>query len=89
MNIQKSDLSRIGYQAFNQDGFLVLTCYPKTSNIEYILLRGILEQFGYEILGQGDFIWSIDGDPKEHVDINLFTSMPWDEYQAFSERNQS
>lgn len=46
MKLVKSDLSKIGHTLFNKNGVIAVVCYLLTANLEEILLREILKEFG-------------------------------------------
>ena len=83
MNIQleKSDIRKIGNTAFNEDGFLAIVCDGDTSNIEEILLRSILKCFGddYKVIKAEDYIWE-DSKGEEVYDILFITNLPYEIY---------
>ena len=81
MKLKKSDIKRIGYQAYQDKKKLVITCDIKTASVEYLLLREILDEYGYAITMEEDWVPGQKGDPVEHMDINYFTNMPWSVYQ--------
>lgn len=82
MNVQveKTDIKKIGNTAYNEDGFLAIICDSDTANIEEILLRNILKCFGeeYKVISAEDFEW----DGVEGCDICFTTNLP---YELFEE----
>ena len=46
IEVEKSDITRIGHTCHSKDGFLEIFCKPDTANLEEILLRSILKCFG-------------------------------------------
>ena len=43
IEVEKSDITRIGHTCHSKDGFLEIFCKPDTANLEEILLRSILK----------------------------------------------
>lgn len=84
MNIQleKSDIRKIGNTKFNEDGFLAIMCDGDTSNIEEILLRSILKCFGdeYKVIKTEDYIWE-NKEGEEVYDILYVTNLPYEMYE--------
>ena len=84
MNIQleKSDIRKIGNTAFNDGGFLAIVCDGDTSNIEEILLRSILKCFGdeYKVIKREDDIWE-DSKGEEVYDILFITNLPYEIFE--------
>ena len=94
LQVEKSDITRIGNQAFNENGYLGFICSGETWHIECILLRSILRCFGdYEILEENDFFWGDD----DEADVEILTNLPYSiyeeasksAYRAWKEREQS
>ena len=77
MKVFKTDLRKIGHTMFPKNGLLTIVCNLETANIEEILLREILLEFGnYHITDSEDFEWEMDGVEN----IIFYTNLPWDLY---------
>jgi len=71
LDINKSDITRIGHTCHSKEGFLEIFCEADTANLEEILLRSILKCFGKEYK-----ITSID---DESVDsVSFLTNLPYE-----------
>ena len=86
MNIQveKEDISKIGYTGYKENGFLAIICNGDTANIEEILLRSILKCFGeeYHIVSSEDYIWQDDeGDGDDVYEIEFITNLPYEMFE--------
>ena len=86
MNIQveKEDISKIGYTRYKENGFLAIICNGDTANIEEILLRSILKCFGeeYHIVSSEDYIWQDDeGDGDDVYEIEFITNLPYEMFE--------
>lgn len=90
MNIQveKEDISKIGYTGYKENGFLAIICNGDTANIEEILLRNVLKCFGeeYHIVSSKDFIWQDDDYDEWDFDIEFITNLPYEKYDEISSR---
>ena len=76
IEVEKSDITRIGHTCHSKDGFLEIFCEPDTANLEEILLRNILKCFGeeYKIVGTED---------ADYMDsISFLTNLPYDMFKA-------
>lgn len=74
LEVNKSDITRIGHTCYGKNGFLEILCEANTANIEEILLRNILKCFGedYMITGTGD----------EGMDsVSFLTNLPYELFQ--------
>ncbi len=72
MNVYKSDLEKIGNTQYPENGLLTIICDLETVNIEEILLREILKEYGdYKITSSEDFEWE-NGD----LNIIVYTNLP-------------
>ena len=73
LSVYRSDIEKIGHTTYNDDTANDKTsfiCDIKTANIEQILLREILNLYGYKILSVDDF----------GNNVMIITDMPWSEY---------
>lgn len=77
MKLIKEDIHKIGNTSFGYEGYLTIICNGDTYGIESILLRNILELYGYEITNEYDWIEGQTG-------IAFETTFPWSEYLALS-----
>lgn len=71
LDINKSDITRIGHTCQSKEGFLEIFCEADTANIEEILLRSILKCFGedYRIISSDD----------ESMDsVSFLTNLPYE-----------
>ena len=71
LDINKSDITRIGHTCHSKEGFLEIFCESDTTNIEEILLRSILKCFGedYRIISSND----------ETMDsVSFLTNLPYE-----------
>ena len=55
MKLYPKDLRRIGHTTFGPEGFTAFICHGKQYSIEAILLREILNLYGYVILEELDY----------------------------------
>ena len=79
LTVYKKDIQKIGHTTF--EGESENTCFicdQRTSNIEEILLREILDLYGYQIEEPVD--WTMLGSEEPHT--MFITDMPWEEYMA-------
>ena len=74
IEVEKSDLTKIGSTLYEEDGNTHIICDVQTANIEEILLRNVLRCFGqdYKILNAEDFEWE-NGD----IGILFKTNLPF------------
>lgn len=77
--VYKKDIKKIGHTTYGEEGKTIFVCNVKLANIEEILLREILNLFGYNITDTRDRILG-ENPHWEQVDIEFITDMPWDEY---------
>ena len=80
IEVNKHDLLKIGNSMIGDDnGNTVIICNGKTANIEEILLRNILKEFGdeYKILGVYDFYWGEEYAKNFNADIRFVTNLPY------------
>lgn len=76
MQVNKSDILRIGHTAFKYEGNVSFYCYSITADIEEMLLRNILKCFGdYRITGRIDYLRG-----KGCDEYQLETDLPWEVY---------
>lgn len=71
LDINKSDITRIGHTCNSKEGFLEIFCEADTANLEEILLRSILKCFGKEYM-----ITSIDDESMDSV--SFLTNLPYE-----------
>ena len=76
LTLTKDDIKKIGHTMFEEDGNLSIICNAETANIEELMLRSILELWGYSIREVTDFQWE-----NGTTDIRISTNMPWNEYK--------
>ena len=73
MTLSINDLKYIGVSTYeNKDGTTNFECNGDTANIEFLLLREILDTQNYRIEGTADC--------KEEGDILYQTNLPWEQY---------
>lgn len=73
MKLFKSDLENIGHTIYNENGLVTVVSYVSNANIEEILLREILKEFGnYKITSIDETICECCGE----VDIVFNTNLP-------------
>ena len=80
IEVNKHDLLKIGNSMIGDDnGNTVIICNGKAANIEEILLRSILKEFGdeYKILGVYDFSWGEEDAKNFNADIRFVTNLPY------------
>ena len=80
IEVNKHDLLKIGNSMIGDDnGNTVIICNVNTANIEEILLRNILKEFGdeYKILGVDDFSWNEEDAKNFNADIRFVTNLPY------------
>lgn len=75
--VQPSDVALLGYDYFEEGGFLNLLVYPELLGVTTILLRSILQSLGYSITGVTDVHWG----EKDHIDMALQTDMPYSVFE--------
>ena len=80
MNLQiiKEDIKRIGHTTYNENGNTAFICNGDTSNIEAILLRNILKDFGdeYKIVSEKDY------EGNDEFEIVFYTNLPFELYSS-------
>lgn len=76
LTLAKDDIKKIGHTMWEEGGNLSIICDAKTANIEELMLRSILELFGYSITEVTDFQWE-----NGTTGIRILTNMPWDEFK--------
>lgn len=78
VEVYKQDIISIGFKDFNVDGYLVISCFPETSQIDFILLRSVLKCFGeqYTILGMVPF-----KDEDDSLEMHFVTNLPYAIYE--------
>lgn len=86
LSVYKTDIKKIGGTAcenFDDEnispGGTSIFCDVRLANIEEILLREILDLYGYKIVESMDHG---DWDDMENFQIRYVTDMPWKEYMA-------
>jgi len=77
MKLYKKDLLNIGNTVYDKNGYVRFVIDAKTSNIELILLREILELFNCKIISTEDSIRTENG--NEIFDIQ--TNLPFEVYE--------
>lgn len=71
IEVEKSDITRIGHTCLSREGFLEIFCEAGTANLEEIILRSILKCFGedYRIISSDD----------ETMDsVSFLTNLPYE-----------
>ncbi len=81
LEVCKDDLKKIGTAFGNDDGMTVFACNLSLQFIEEILLRNILDLYGYKIVSFGEIPCGCD-DCEDVAGIGFGTTMPWEEYTA-------
>ena len=82
IEVEKSDITRIGHTCHSKDGFLEIFCEPDTANLEEILLRNILKCFGEDYM----IVSSEDADYMDS--ISFLTNLPYEVFKAEIENNK-
>ena len=80
IEVNKHDLLKIGNSRIGDDnGNTVIICNEKTANIEQILLRNILKEFGdeYKILEVDYFNWNEEDAKNFNAGIGFVTNLPY------------
>ena len=81
LTVCKEDIKKIGHTVY-QDisyGGTIFKCYEQVANIEEILLRNILELYGYSIVSVDSWM---DYDKVRELHVELKTNMPWEEFMS-------
>ncbi len=83
MKVYKSDLMNIGHTVYQENGMFTVVCDEKIYQIEEILLREILLEFGnYKITE----IFKCECECCRSIDILFQTNLPWNLYKNESSR---
>jgi hypothetical protein len=84
MKLYKTDILRIGHTRYcghNDEACFI--CEGDSSQIEYILLREILDLWGHKILGEGEDYY--DRNNIMPTGITYSTTLPYEEYKEISD----
>ena len=90
MKVQGKDINRIGYKAFDNEGYLTIvtdgTCY----GLEDILLRNILRCFegDYKVTDSYDYERPGESEDLCDVDTAFDTNLPWEVYCNEKDTNE-
>ena len=82
IEVEKSDITRIGHTCHSKDGFLEIFCKPDTANLEEILLRSILKCFGE------DYIIVKSEDAAYMDSISFLTNLPYEVFKMEMENSK-
>ena len=83
MKVYKSDLMNFGHTVYQENGMFTVVCDERTSQIEEILLREILIEFGnYKITEIFESVCECCGS----IDIEFQTNLPWNIYKNESSK---
>jgi len=61
----------------NDNGFLAVICPSSTANLEYLIIRQIMEISGYEINEENDYVYR---GKEEDLHIRFRTNMPYQKH---------
>lgn len=81
LTVCKKDIKGIGHTTFSNEGMTVFVCGMSLHFIEEILLRNILELYGYKIVTFGEIPCDCEN-CEDTAGIAFGTNMPWKEYMA-------
>ena len=82
LTVCKKDIKGIGHTTFGDEkGMTVFVCEMRLHFIEEILLRNILELYGYKIITFGDIPCNCEN-CDDTAGIAFGTNMPFEEYSA-------